>query len=159
MRALSPGDISSLATKLADAIRLYQNASGPLRSVEEFLARGSVGAPSLIEQAISDAGINANIAEFSSQWLTQADIMTALAPVLFPRSDTFVVRAYGEEVNPATGATEGKAWCEATIQRVPAYFDPSDPEETALASLNATNQAVGRRFKIVSFRWLTHSDI
>ena len=51
--------------------------------------------------------------------------MTALAPVLFPRSDTFVIRSYGEAVNPATGAAEGRAWCEATVQRVPDYFDAS----------------------------------
>ena len=86
--------------------------------------------------------------------------MTALAPVLFPRSDTFVVRTYGEAVNPATGATEGRAWCEATVQRVPDYFDPADPAETAPAALTSTlNQTFGRRFKIVSFRWLTRSDI
>jgi hypothetical protein len=96
---------------------------------------------------------------FSSQFLTQGDIMTALAPVLFARSDTFVIRAYGEAVNPATSATEGRAWCEATVQRVPDYFDGSQPAETAPADLNLLNQRNGRRFKIVSFRWLTRSDI
>ena len=54
-------------------------------------------APSLLEQAIADAGLNVEEdgtpIEFSSQFLTQGDIMTALAPVLFARSDTFLVRA------------------------------------------------------------------
>ena len=125
------------------------------------------GTVSLLEKAIEDAALNTEaalgltdtLAEFSSQWLTQGDIMTALAPVLFPRSDTFVIRTYGEAVNPTTAATEGRAWCEAIVQRVPAYFEPTDPEETVPASLNPTNIALGRRFKVVSFRWLTRSDI
>ena len=104
------------------------------------------------------------MAEFSSQWLTQGDLLTALAPVLFPRSDTFLIRTYGEAVNPTTGATEARAWCEATVQRGPDYFDPSavtgDAPEVAPAALKSTlNQTFGRRFKIVSFRWLTRSDL
>jgi len=148
-------------------------ASGPFRTLEEFLSPsalfvGATGAQvSLLEKAIEDAELNTDAAlglvntsaEFSSQWLTQADLMTALAPVLFPRSDTFVIRAYGEAVNPATGTTEGRAWCEATVQRVPEYFDKSQPEETAPTDLNSPNQLYGRRFRPVSFRWLTSSDI
>ena len=97
----------------------------------------------------------------------QADIMTALAPVLFPRSDTFVIRSYGEALNPTTSTTaapvvEGRAWCEAIVQRIPDYFDATaatgDAAEVAPPN-SAINQALGRRFKIVSFRWLTRSDI
>jgi hypothetical protein len=116
-----------------------------------------------LEKAIADAAINVDAAgnpiEFSSQFLTQADIMTALAPVLFPRSDTFVIRTYGEAVNPATGVTEGRAWAEATVQRTPEYFDPADDATVAPADLNAINQTYGRRFKVVSFRWLTRADL
>jgi len=163
-------------------------AGGPFRSVEEFLAPsalfagvdadGNALAPrSLLEAAIADASINAAIPEFSSQWLTQADIMTALAPILFARSDTFVIRTYGEAVNPATSAVEGRAWAEAIVQRIPEYFDrstaaeaplssfdpvpnPDDPEappsSTSTQNLNRIN---GRRFKVISFRWLTRADI
>jgi hypothetical protein len=179
MRTLTAGQVALLAGKIAEAIKTRHAASGPFRSLEEFLSPATAGGPSLMEQAIADAGINldasGNPIEFSSQFLTQADIMTALAPVLFPRSDTFVIRAYGEAVNPATTATEGRAWCEAIVQRVPEFFDPSDPPETPLgdfklpsdpndpASLptagHQLNDRNGRRFKIVSFRWLTRSDI
>ena len=128
------------------------------------------GAQSLMERAIADTDINAPVAQFSSQFLTQADVMTALAPVLFPRSDTFVIRSYGEAVNPATSATEGRAWCEAIVQRVPDYLvgpgvDATgaaigDAAEVAPASLvSEINKIHGRRFKVVSFRWLTRSDI
>lgn len=159
--------VTALANAIVDGLRQKHFDSGPFRTIEEFLAPSSLfvaangQSVSLIEEAIDTAGINSSIAEFSSQWLTQGDIMTALAPVLFPRSDTFVIRTYGEAVNPTTGATEGKAWCEATVQRVPEYFDKAaDAEEVAPAALSSPlNQTYGRRFKIVSFRWLTHSDI
>jgi hypothetical protein len=165
-----------------------EGSGGPFRSLEEFLSpsalfagvdtEGNALAPrSLLEAAIADAGINSAIPEFSSQWLTQGDVMTALAPILFPRSDTFVVRTYGEAVNSATNAVEGRAWAEAIVQRVPEYFaDPANtppeklpgefnvpvnPDEpsTGPTATDRLNQAYGRRFKIVSFRWLTRSDI
>jgi hypothetical protein len=142
---------------------------GPFRSLEEFLSISTLyGGKSLLESAIAgddatnvvpEVDLNASVAEFSSQFLTQGDIMTALAPVLFPRSDTFVIRTYGEAVNPATGATEGRAWAEATVQRTPEYFDPADDATVAPADLNAINQTYGRRFKVVSFRWLTRADL
>ena len=53
-------------------------------------------------------------------WLSQADVLGSVGQVLSVRSDTFLVRAYGDVVNPATGMTEGRAWCEAVVQRVPA---------------------------------------
>ena len=160
VRSLDTAQLAAFANAIAASIRVKQADSGPFRSVEEFLNPSPpLNDQSVIEQAIADAGLNAAIPEFSSQWLTQGDIMTALAPVLFPRSDTFVIRSYGEAVNPATGATEGRAWCEATVQRVPEYFDKTQPEETAPADLNPLNQRYGRRFKVISFRWLTRSDI
>jgi hypothetical protein len=155
--------VTALATAITTAIKAYHAISGPFRSLEAFLSPAAAGGTSLLEQAIADANINVdadgNPIEFSSQFLTQGDIMTALAPVLFPRSDTFVIRTYGEAVNPNTGVTEGRAWCEATVQRTPDYFDPTDDATVAPADLNATNQTYGRRFKVVSFRWLTRSDI
>jgi hypothetical protein len=99
------------------------------------------------------------VAEFSSQWLTQGDLMALLAPIFFSRSDTFMIRAYGDSVNPATGDLEGRAWCEALVQRLPDYVDSTQPAETAPAALNSTNQAYGRRFRITLFRWLAPTDI
>ena len=187
MRTLTPAQVTALAGKIVEFIQAHATASGPFRTLEDFLSSSAVfGSPpanegdpvvprSLLEAAIADAKLNDSIAEFSSQWLAQADVMTALAPFLFPRSDTFMIRSYGEAVNPTTSATEGKAWCEAIVQRVPEYFDPADPSETALAdfdtpvdptdpastpsSAHQLNKLLGRRFKVVSFRWLTRSDI
>jgi hypothetical protein len=180
MRTLTNAQVSALANAIVDGIKARHAASGPFRSLEEFLSPASTDAPSLLEKAIADAGINASVPEFSSQFLTQADIMTALAPVLFPRSDTFLIRAYGEALNPATSTTaapvvEGRAWCEALVQRVPEYFDPSDAPETAAGDFDLPsdpnepnsqptaahqlNKLYGRRFKVISFRWLTRADI
>lgn len=96
-------------------------------------------------------------------WLTQADLLQALGPTLAPRSDTFVIRAYGEGVNPATNETTGRAWCEAVVQRTIDYVDPSaatgNLAADAGAALKPVNAAFGRRFKIVSFRWLSPNDL
>lgn len=160
IRSLDATQITAFANAIVANIKVKHADSGPFRSMEEFLNLSSrLGDQSVIEKAIADAGLNSAVPEFSSQWLTQGDIMTALAPVLFPRSDTFVIRSYGEAVNPATGATEGRAWCEATVQRVPEYFDKTQFEETPPAGLNPLNRRYGRRFKVISFRWLTRSDI
>jgi hypothetical protein len=166
MKTLTPTQVTALANAIAAAIKARQTTSGPFRSLEEFLNPSVPGGTSLLEDAIAAVPtINADAAgapiEFSSQFLTQGDIMTALAPVLFARSDTFVIRSYGEAVNPTTAAVEGRAWCEAIVQRVPDYFDPAaDPAETSPAALtSALNQTYGRRFKVISFRWLTRSDI
>lgn len=177
MRTLTAGQLAALAQKIADNVKAKLASTdaalgGPFRSVEEFLspsslygladAEGNVGrSRSVLEAAIEDSGVNAEIAEFSSQWLTQGDIMTALAPFLFPRSDTFLIRTHGQALNPATGAVEGKAWCEAVVQRVPEYMEPARDDATVLpADLQSElNKRYGRRFKIVSFRWLTLSDI
>ncbi len=91
-------------------------------------------------------------------WLSQADVLGVVGPVLAVRSDTFLVRAYGDAVNPATGATTGRAWCEAVLQRLPEYVDPSDPPEAA-DNLSATNQAYGRRFAVIRFRWLAPEEV
>jgi hypothetical protein len=169
MITLDADKVTALAAQIVALVRARQAASGPFRSLAEFLSPApdtldaAGGQISLLEKAIADAAINVdasgNPIEFSSQFLTQGDIMTALAPVLFPRSDTFVIRTYGEAVNPATGATEGRAWAEATVQRTPEYFDSTDDATVAPADLTAINQTYGRRFKVVSFRWLTRADL
>lgn len=99
-------------------------------------------------------------------WLSQADVLQAIAPSLAARSDTFVIRTYGEVVDPVNSAAapaapvvKGRAWCEAVVQRMPEYLDASDRPTLSQANTNAQNQAFGRRFRIVSFRWLSSNDI
>jgi hypothetical protein len=98
-------------------------------------------------------------------YLTQADLLQVLGPLLSARSDTFRIRTYGEAgdpVNPSTG--RARAWCEAIVQRVPDYVDDRLTPETDLSGAPAspaktTNQKLGRRFEVVSFRWLSPSEL
>lgn len=101
--------------------------------------------------------------------LLQSDLLAALGPHLAARSDTFVIRAYGEH----RGAV---AWCEITVQRTPDWVQPQ-PEEATVAradyrdglvrakgslvemtapnpALRPVNRALGRRFVIAGFRWI-----
>ncbi len=92
-------------------------------------------------------------------YLMQQDLVQAFSPVMTARSDTFTVRTYGEVRNQITGVVEGSAYGEAVVQRLPEYFDPSQPPETALAAANGINSNFGRRFRVVSFRWLNENEI
>ena len=136
VRVLSTEQTTALAEAVVAHLREKFAASGPYRSLEEFLDPSPLlGGSSLLERAIADVVTSdrlhlndpATIPEFSSQWLTRGSLLSLLAPVLFVRSDTFQVRAYGDAVNPVTGAIEGRAWCEAMVQRLPAYFDATQP--------------------------------
>ncbi|MFP6854340.1 MAG: hypothetical protein VB980_01045, partial [Opitutales bacterium] len=64
------------------------------------------------------AATNASTGAMMPGWLSQADILTPLAPVINVRSDTFRVRAYGDA---GPNYPNVKVWCEAIIQRVPEY--------------------------------------
>ena len=89
----------------------------------------------------------------------QADILTPIAPVLSARSDSFIIRAYGESVD-REGKVLARAWCEATVERDKQFIDSSDAPETALTSLRAeVNESFGRRYQMTSFRWLHPEEI
>jgi len=92
-------------------------------------------------------------------WLTQADVLQAIAPVITTRGDTFTVRAYGESDDPTTGLPLSRIWCEAIVQRLPDYVDPSNSPAVSFDGLTPTNKLFGRKFRVVSFRWLQPTDI
>ncbi|MCH8475363.1 MAG: hypothetical protein LAT55_09065 [Opitutales bacterium] len=85
-------------------------------------------------------------------FLLQSDVMTALAPFTNVRSDTFVIRAYGDYTNPVNGRVEGRAWCEAVVQRVPDTVTGESVETPDPAG-------PGRQFQIISFRWLQKDEL
>ncbi|MDF3059745.1 MAG: hypothetical protein K0R17_3960 [Rariglobus sp.] len=129
-------------------------------------------APDVEQQIVySGAANSANTAADTTQiaasrvsgapgYLTQADLLTALGPSLTARSDTFRIRSYGDVQNAATGAVEARAWCEAMVQRMPEYVNAGDTPDAAPANLSSLdNKTFGRRFKIISFRWLSTNDI
>lgn len=104
--------------------------------------------------------------------ITQADLLLPLAPRLTVRSDTFRIRAYGESVAGLNGNVSASAVCEAVVQRIPEYVDPEtdppnnepwdeamNPLSPSASALNTLNDQFGRRFKVVSLRWLSADEI
>jgi hypothetical protein len=96
-------------------------------------------------------------------WIRQADILRPLAPSLSVRDDTFTIRAYGDardRNNPAK--IMARAWCEVVVMRQAEYVDPVDSPEVIPHSSNMKsniNRQFGRRYQIVSFRWLNDNEI
>ncbi len=91
-------------------------------------------------------------------WTRQADILRPLAPVLSARDDTFTIRAYGES-RAADGTVSARSWCEATVRRTRDFMDPTDESDITTQPTKTTNQTFGRRFKIISFRWLSADEV
>ncbi|MDP0497788.1 MAG: hypothetical protein Q7Q73_16420 [Verrucomicrobiota bacterium JB024] len=180
-RALTDAQIQDLAEAIVEQVK----ERGPFVSLSDFvnrrLADDDTGLKGPLQAAIDatnindDFNYNVNNSDISSSnlgfpehavgptesgatgYLRQADLLQTLGPVLTARSDTFVIRAYGDSVNPITGA-EMRAWCEAVVQRMPEYVDETDAADKA-ANLSAINERFGRRFEIVSFRWLSEDQI
>jgi hypothetical protein len=115
-------------------------------------------------------------------YVIQSDLLKPIANTLTVRDDTFRIRAYGETLD-LDGNVIARAWCEAIVQRLPEYLDPSnDAHEPAFKyvgappavgnfdpgwdgefvpndQLSATNKEFGRKFIIKSFRWLNPDEV
>jgi hypothetical protein len=106
----------------------------------------------------TEAGIGSSF-QGAPGYLSQADLLTVLGNAATPRSDTFTIRACGE-ARDGENKRIAVAYCEAVVQRFPEYIDPADTVETAPAALtSAANKSFGRRFEMVSFRWLSADEI
>ncbi len=116
--------------------------------------KSTVGAEPNPARAIGAAG-----------YLSQAGLLTAIGSQITVRSDTFTIRAYGDTRDATGTKIIARAWCEAVIQRVPDYIDPTDAPEAQDGWPQATNKLVpantrfGRRLVIQSFRWLASNEI
>jgi len=96
-------------------------------------------------------------------YVLQSDLLQSLGPIISARTDTFVVRSYGNSLG-ASGNIESEAWCEAVVQRIPEPVKVSGiAEERDLVDgkdLNASADfALGRTLKILEFRWLSEEEI
>lgn len=172
-RELSDQQIRTLADNCVQQVKLR----GPFLSVAEFVNRrvenSPLGASGAIQSAIDAAKFNDSAKQTSFNtsnyppearsniindtgvgipgYLTQADVLQSLAPVLTARSDTFTIRGYGEAKDSA-GKVIARAYCEAVVQRMPEFVDATNPPETKLAAATVVNRNYGRRFEIVSYR-------
>ncbi len=99
-------------------------------------------------------------------YLIQSDVLASLGNILTVRDDTFTVRAYGC-VRNSRRAILAQAWCEAVVQRTMDYVDPTnepsaaefEPDGREAKGLTTANRVFGRRFRVVSFKWLDAWDI
>ncbi|MBK1833115.1 hypothetical protein [Roseibacillus ishigakijimensis] len=122
------------------------------RSLPSFTHSDHIKEPTRIEQTHKPE----TTAWGALGFLTQADMLQTLGHNLFVRSDTFVVRAYGES-RSASGKVQARAWCEAVVQRSP------QPVRADRFGLNPEKDDglpdFGRRFEVRSFRWLTPEEV
>jgi hypothetical protein len=180
-RTLSDGEIETVAENLVEQVR----ERGPFLSLAEFVNRrvsdGDLGVKGAIQTAIDESSVNSEALQesFSTKnfdragrgnispadtgvgipgYLTQADILTSLAPTITVRSDTFTIRVYGA-ARDRSGNVIASTLIEAVVQRVPEFVDPSDEPQTPYNELNDTNETFGRRFQIVSFRYLPTAEL
>lgn len=93
----------------------------------------------------------------SPGYVKQGDLLTSLAPMITVRGDTFTIRTYGES-RSKSGEVTARAYCEAVVQRIPGYLDPVD-EARINPPVSQVNKKFGRRFEIVSFRYLNPTEI
>jgi hypothetical protein len=152
-RALEDSSRDRLAEELAAAIRRYHVREGAFCSLKEFALSG------VIAEAIDKSGVNRQTVLGRVPWamsplrLNAGDILEGLLPVLAVRGDTFKICAQGASMN-ALGRREAHVNLEVIVQRFPQCFDGVQDAMTPPGNLNLPNRCFGRRFKIVSCRWM-----
>lgn len=137
----------------SDSTNLYKGITG-------FISRPSSATPGGIdaEYAFPDAAVGQ--ATFGLPgWTRQADVLRPLAPILSVRDDTFTIRAYGDARDSSGKNIIARAVCEAVVQRTRDYVDPADEADLETYPESPANQKFGRRYVLMSFRWLSPSEI
>ncbi|MGZ0709165.1 hypothetical protein ACWPKO_12600 [Coraliomargarita sp. W4R53] len=107
--------------------------------------------------------------ENATAWLKQGDVLQAIDSFIATRGDSFTIRAYGNQIDPISNEITAEAWCEAVVQRTHDYIDPTNTSDelpylvsspdTINPALSEINQRFGRRYKVVSLRWLSQDEI
>lgn len=168
------GSSSSALTRAGALQAAIDNTSPDINQAAKALGTDVTmtgGKPEVIPANLRDAtGATLNTAVGIPGYLMQQDLVQAFSPVMTARSDTFVIRSYGEAVNPATEETT-KAWIEAVVQRTPEYIDQADSKLSAVGdatpayqsdgnpNVGPTNLQFGRNFRIIQSRWLTSDEL
>jgi hypothetical protein len=156
-RVAAPGELHSLTGLLQTAID-QSGINAASHAMDSKKISAATMNPARKRGVATPEAMDGFTGEGAPSILTQGDLLAALAPIATVRGDTFKIRAYGESKS-RSGAIEATAWCEAVVQRVPDYVDPTNTPATTTASLNQANKVFGRRFQIVSFRWLAPDEV
>ncbi|WPJ97178.1 hypothetical protein SH580_05580 [Coraliomargarita algicola] len=137
-----------------DEMESYIDQDGVEVQYPKYLARQFSDHESYYEFPKAAEG---HVAYGTPGWTRQADILRPIAPVLSVRDDSFTVRSYGA-TKDLRGNVVAEAWCEAIVKRTAEYVDPSN-EKDDFVDLSDANEAFGRKFEIVAFRWLTEDEL
>lgn len=153
------GQVQSLAGILQSAID-QSGINGPMHALD---SKNVIAAqiPAARRRGVqTPEAMNGFTGEGSPSMVTQGDLMMLLAPIATVRGDTFKIRAYGDALSPDGSTVIARAWCEATVQRLPEWVDSRDQPQVLVSDLTSPmNQRFGRRFKLTSFRWLNAQDL
>jgi hypothetical protein len=152
-RQLTVAEVTALATQI---VAQLVARGRPFASLAEF-ANSTV-----LSGAIAASGLNGALLapnQFTSGAITPGDILACIAPFMSARSDTFKIRAYGDVVNPVTNTVTGRAWCEAVVQRTPDLVANPGAAVAAVVKADPAVNPFGRKFNIISFRWLNSTDL
>jgi hypothetical protein len=102
----------------------------------------------------SPAGEAGQLIQGAPGFITQGDLLAMIGPALTARGDTFLIRSYGDVA--VGGAANARAWLEAVVQRVP---EPLRPAGNSGEDIWRPADSFGRRFQVVSIRWLTPEEL
>ncbi len=159
-RQLSSGDLALAGTLQAALNQVSGNAATNPFSAMQALSTKSVASPP--QATAAEYKFPAAAVGYSGYglpgWTRQADILRPLAPILSVRDDTFTIRGYGD-ARDATGKVIAHAVCEAVVQRTREFVDASEAAEMLTPPASAANKVFGRRFELVSLRWLAASEV
>ncbi len=170
-RRVANDQVAAMGNLIAALVteRVESNGGRPFYSVSEFINSG------IMQRAIDSAHDNARFGElglsadliaehpinpsqifpYSHGFLSQANIIAKVGDRMVARSDTFTIRSYGNYQNPLTGNVESEAYVEAVVQRTSGKVNPED--DVLLGDLS--DNSFGRKFKVISVRWLNKADI
>ena len=163
-RQLSAGDLALAGTIQAALNKLAENKStDPFSEIRELSSVATTDPPSPARATYDEEYKFRQAAAGHSAyglpgWTRQADILRPLAPILSARDDTFTIRTYGD-ARDKSGMILASAWCEATVRRTRGFVDPADAAELTTAPTRPANQTFGRRYVVVSFRWLAPDEV
>ena len=145
-----------------DALGKRNDGTNPFKSLQELSMEITSNnlPPQEAEYLFPDAALGWT-GEGLPGWITQADILRPIAPVLSARDDTFVIRTCGTAYAANGTTVTARVWCEAVVQRKAEFVSPDSAADPAADSNLAgpVNKKFGRRFDVVSFRYLNDKEI
>ena len=161
-RQLSSGNLALAGTIQAALDKIEKsNASSPyskIKAIEDIQDALAVPPESTTAAyKFPDAAVGSTAFGLPG-WIRQADILRPIAPILSARDDTFTIRAYGD-ARDSTDKITATAVCEVVVHRVRDFVDPLDEPDSTTTPTRLQNQTFGRRYKMLSFRWLSSGEL